>query len=66
MYATNKGATESLIAIRVLYLLLPRKPIVCMVCVSTSVTKSFLNAGAHGSSYPPYATKLRYDEGRVD
>ena len=23
-------------------------------------------AGAYGSSYPPYATKLRYDEGGVD
>ena len=26
----------------------------------------FNPAGAYGSSYPPYATKLRYDEGRVD
>ena len=23
-------------------------------------------AGAYGSSYPPYAMKLRYDEGGVD
>ena len=38
------------------------------VCVCVSGTGSFnvFKAGAHGLSYPPYAMKLRYDEGGVD